>query len=88
MTSLHRTNAQVWEYIKANNVPYNELFDKGYKSIGDFHSTKPTLAGASERSGRTFGDEKEKTECGIHARYVRRVMWRLKCDARTNPQEP
>ena len=55
---------QVQNYIKANNVPYNELLDRGYKSIGDWHSTKPVEAGESERAGRWQGQQ--KTECGIH----------------------
>lgn len=55
---------QVQNYIKANNVPYNELLDRGYKSIGDWHSTKPVEAGESERAGRWHGQQ--KTECGIH----------------------
>ena len=55
---------QVHDYIKENNVPYNELLDQGYKSIGDWHSTKPVQAGADERSGRWAGQA--KTECGIH----------------------
>lgn len=55
---------QVQEYIKANNVPYNELLDRGYKSVGDWHSTKPVQAGEDERAGRWQGQQ--KTECGIH----------------------
>jgi phosphoadenosine phosphosulfate reductase len=55
---------QVQEYIKANNVPYNELLDRGYKSVGDWHSTQPVQEGEDERAGRWKG--KEKTECGIH----------------------
>lgn len=55
---------QVQEYIKANDVPYNELLDRGYKSVGDWHSTKPVKAGESERAGRWQGQQ--KTECGIH----------------------
>jgi phosphoadenosine phosphosulfate reductase len=31
---------QVQGYIRKHNVPYNELLDKGYKSIGDWHSTQ------------------------------------------------
>ena len=55
---------QVQNYIKVNNVPSNELLDRGYKSIGDWHSTKPVKAGESERAGRWQGQQ--KTECGIH----------------------
>ncbi|EDO15680.1 hypothetical protein Kpol_1008p18 [Vanderwaltozyma polyspora DSM 70294] len=52
------------KYIDDNNVPYNELVDLGYRSIGDYHSTAPVQAGEDERSGRWKG--KAKTECGIH----------------------
>jgi phosphoadenosine phosphosulfate reductase len=55
---------QVSDYIKENNVPYNELLDRGYKSVGDWHSTQPVKAGEDERAGRWKGQQ--KTECGIH----------------------
>ncbi|KAF3930178.1 hypothetical protein ABW20_dc0100441 [Dactylellina cionopaga] len=56
--------AQVKEYIDANAVPYNELLDRGYKSVGDWHSTQPVKEGEDERAGRWKGTK--KTECGIH----------------------
>lgn len=56
--------AQVKKYIDENQVPYNELLDLGYKSIGDWHSTVPVAEGEDERSGRWKGQV--KTECGIH----------------------
>jgi len=55
---------QVQNYIQANSVPYNELLDLGYKSVGDYHSTQPTKNGEDERAGRWRG--KQKSECGIH----------------------
>jgi len=58
------TFQQVQEYVKTNNVPYNELLDRGYKSIGDWHSTQPIQVGEDERAGRWKGQQ--KTECGIH----------------------
>lgn len=58
------TFAQVRDYITVNHIPYNELLDRGYKSIGDWHSTKPISDGEDERSGRWQGQQ--KTECGIH----------------------
>jgi len=60
------TFAQVKEYITKHNVPYNSLLDKGYKSIGDWHSTSPVKEGEDERAGRW--KDKNKTECGIHNR--------------------
>lgn len=52
------------------NVPYNPLLDKGYRSVGDYHSTAlpdPNAADAGERSGRWQG--KSKSECGLHTNY-------------------
>jgi len=55
---------QVWDYIVSNQVPYNELLDKGYASIGCEPCTAPTGSGGDERSGRWAG--RAKTECGLH----------------------
>ncbi|KAG1054134.1 hypothetical protein G6F43_003838 [Rhizopus delemar] len=60
---------QVWTYIRANEVPYNTLVDQGYRSIGDWHSTKAPSDGDNERSGRWSG--KQKTECGLHKDYFK-----------------
>ncbi|KAL2886041.1 Phosphoadenosine phosphosulfate reductase [Ceratocystis lukuohia] len=57
---------RVQNYIKDNGVPYNALLDRGYKSIGDWHSTSPVGEGEDERAGRWKGQN--KTECGIHNR--------------------
>jgi phosphoadenosine phosphosulfate reductase len=54
---------QVWAYIMDNGVPYNELHDRGYPSIGCTNCTKPVRAGDDPRSGRWAGTDKE--ECGI-----------------------
>lgn len=56
--------AQVKAYVDEHNVPYNDLLNQGYKSVGDWHSTQPVAAGEDERSGRWKG--KNKSECGIH----------------------
>lgn len=69
------TFEQVKQYIKENDVPYNELLDRGYKSIGDWHSTQPVKENEDERSGRWKGQE--KTECGIHnprSKYAQYLM--------------
>lgn len=58
------TFQQVKDYIKEHDVPYNALLDRGYKSVGDWHSTQPVAEGEDERSGRWKGQQ--KTECGIH----------------------
>lgn len=59
----------VQKYVRENNVPYNVLLDRGYKSIGDWHSTSPVAEGEDERAGRWKG--RNKTECGIHNKQSR-----------------
>jgi phosphoadenosine phosphosulfate reductase len=58
------TWADVWTYIKVYEVPYNELHDRHYPSIGCTHCTKPVMPGEDPRSGRWQG--RDKTECGLH----------------------
>lgn len=69
---LNWSFADVDAYVKQNAVPYNELLDMGYKSIGDWHSTSlPTGKDPSdERSGR-WSDKSGKTECGLHKDYFK-----------------
>ncbi|KAG0169084.1 hypothetical protein DFQ28_006985 [Apophysomyces sp. BC1034] len=60
---------QVWTYIRANEVPYNALIDQGYRSIGDWHSTRKPSPDGDERSGRWSGTQ--KSECGLHKDYFK-----------------
>ncbi len=59
-------DATIWGYIKANNVPFNPLYDQGYPSVGCNTPvcTRPVADGEDPRSGRWAG--LSKTECGIH----------------------
>ncbi|CAP68106.1 uncharacterized protein PODANS_1_19700 [Podospora anserina S mat+] len=79
------TFKQVNDYIKENNVPYNALLDRGYKSVGDWHSTVPVAEGEDERAGRWKGQE--KTECGIHNKKSRYAQW-LNQTATATTQQP
>lgn len=54
---------QVWRYLKAHGLPYHPLWEQGYVSIGDTHSTQPLQAGMVEEDTRFFGF---KRECGLH----------------------
>ncbi|KAI3341124.1 phosphoadenosine phosphosulfate reductase [Ustulina deusta] len=67
--------AQVEAYIAEHDVPYNALLDRGYKSVGDWHSTSPVAAGEDERAGRWKGQQ--KTECGIHNKKSRYAQFLL-----------
>ena len=55
---------QVWDYIRTQNVPYNELHDQHFPSIGCTHCTAPVMPGEDPRSGRW--NSSTKTECGLH----------------------
>jgi phosphoadenosine phosphosulfate reductase len=57
---------EVWEYIRANDVPYNALYDKGFTSIGCMPCTRPTKAGEDPRAGRWWWEKNAPKECGIH----------------------
>ncbi|MGR9072008.1 MAG: phosphoadenylyl-sulfate reductase [Gammaproteobacteria bacterium] len=61
------TSAQVWDYIEAYQVPYNELHEKGYTSIGCEPCTRPVLPNQHERAGRWWWESENKKECGLHA---------------------
>ena len=57
---------QVWEYIRRHDVPYNELYDKGYTSIGCAPCTRPIEPGEDIRAGRWWWEKGMPKECGIH----------------------
>jgi phosphoadenosine phosphosulfate reductase len=58
------TQADVDAYIAHWDVPVNELFGKGYSSIGCWPCTRRTQPGEDARAGRWAMFE--KTECGLH----------------------
>jgi len=60
------TEEEVWDYVRANNVPGNTLYDQGYKTIGCDPCTRPVDAGADQRSGRWWWEKGAPKECGMH----------------------
>lgn len=58
------TSKQVWRYINDHGVPYNELHNQDYPSIGCTHCTRAVRPGEDPRAGRWPGFS--KTECGLH----------------------
>lgn len=76
---------QVQDYIKENNVPYNVLLDRGYKSVGDWHSTEPVKEGEDERAGRWKGQA--KTECGIHNKRSRYAQFLMEMEQKKQQEE-
>lgn len=61
---IHWTWKDVWNYVHKHELPYNELHDKGYPSIGCEPCTSPVYDLENLRSGRWTGHE--KIECGLH----------------------
>ncbi len=57
------TNKDVHYYLKDNDLPYHPLWDLGYLSVGDTHTTRKWEPGMSEEETRFFG---LKRECGLH----------------------
>jgi len=53
-------------YIRQHDVPYHELFDHGYTSIGCAPCTRAVLPGEPERAGRWWWEQDTDKECGIH----------------------
>jgi phosphoadenosine phosphosulfate reductase len=60
------TESQVWDYIRANQVPYNRLYDQGYRSIGCAPCSRPILPGEDLRAGRWWWEDASRKECGLH----------------------
>lgn len=53
----------VWNYLQRHDLPYHPLWERGYVSIGDVHTTRPLQAGMREEETRFFGLQRE---CGLH----------------------
>ncbi|MDO6681019.1 MULTISPECIES: phosphoadenylyl-sulfate reductase [unclassified Oceanobacter] len=66
----HWTSAQVWEYIKMFDVPYNPLHSRGFVSIGCQPCTRPVLPNQHEREGRWWWEEETHKECGLHSANI------------------
>ncbi|WP_315568234.1 phosphoadenylyl-sulfate reductase [Haemophilus parahaemolyticus] len=56
----------VWAYILANNVPYNDLYHQGFPSIGCDPCTRQVKEGEDIRAGRWWWESKDSKECGLH----------------------
>lgn len=57
------SDRDVHRYLKKHDLPYHPLWEKGYLSIGDHHSTKPIHEVSTAEQTRFFGLQRE---CGIH----------------------
>ncbi|MBD2579640.1 phosphoadenosine phosphosulfate reductase [Oscillatoria sp. FACHB-1406] len=61
---LNWNSKNIYDYLQAHDLPYHPLFDQGYMTVGDWHSSRPlTLEDDGERDTRFHG---LKQECGLH----------------------
>jgi phosphoadenosine phosphosulfate reductase len=68
------TETDVWDYIRTQRVPYNRLYDQGYRSIGCAPCTRPVMPGEDLRAGRWWWEETGQKECGLHITPDGRVV--------------
>lgn len=67
------THDDVWAYIRARQVPYHALHDRGYPSIGCAPCTRPVAPEEDVRAGRWWWENPESRECGLHVQPDGRV---------------
>jgi phosphoadenylyl-sulfate reductase (thioredoxin) len=60
------THEEVWDYLRANEVPYHPLYDQGFTSIGCAPCTRRTAPGEDPRAGRWWWEKNAPKECGMH----------------------
>ncbi|MEM9979905.1 MAG: phosphoadenylyl-sulfate reductase [Cyanobacteria bacterium P01_D01_bin.2] len=54
----------VYQYLTTHDLPYHPLFDHGYVTVGDWHSSRPLTASDSDERDTRFKGLKQ--ECGLH----------------------
>lgn len=61
---------QVKAYIKVHSIPYNDLHDQGYPTIGCAPCTRAIKPGEEVRAGRWWWESPQTKECGLHVKPV------------------
>jgi phosphoadenosine phosphosulfate reductase len=64
------SEADVWAYLKAFDVPVNPLHARGYPSIGCEPCTRAVRPGEDSRAGRWWWESRDTKECGLHISVV------------------
>jgi phosphoadenosine phosphosulfate reductase len=62
------TEQEVWAYIRMFDVPYNQLHDQFYPSIGCAPCTRAVAMGEDVRAGRWWWEDPTSKECGLHVK--------------------
>jgi len=62
------SESDVWDALRSRQIPYNELHDRFYPSIGCAPCTRAIAVGEDPRAGRWWWENGEARECGLHTR--------------------
>lgn len=62
------SEAEVWAYLRVNDVPYNALHEQFYPSIGCAPCTRAVAVGEDIRAGRWWWEDPASKECGLHVK--------------------
>ena len=61
---------EVWDHVRAHDLPRHALYARGYTSIGCAPCTRATRPGEAERAGRWWWEDDPVKECGLHLAWA------------------
>jgi thioredoxin-dependent adenylylsulfate APS reductase len=64
------SRAEVWDHVRAHDLPHHPLYARGYTSIGCAPCTRATRPGEGERAGRWWWEDDPVKECGLHLAWA------------------
>ena len=62
------SHEEIWDYVRAHDLPINRLHQQNYPSIGCAPCTRPIKPGEDLRAGRWWWENPDTKECGLHLR--------------------
>jgi phosphoadenosine phosphosulfate reductase len=66
---IHWDSERLWQYLRDNMIPVNELHAQGYPSIGCMPCTRAVEPGEDVRAGRWWWELAQYKECGLHKKH-------------------
>ncbi|POR55849.1 phosphoadenylylsulfate reductase (thioredoxin) [Paraburkholderia eburnea] len=79
------TEADVWTYLRAFDVPVNPLHARGYPSIGCEPCTRAIRPGEDSRAGRWWWESRDTKECGLHITSVSAIPVAVEASPAVSP---
>lgn len=71
---FNTSSEEVWNFLRIQDVPVNELHAKGFVSIGCEPCTRPVLPNQHEREGRWWWEDSTAKECGLHSGNISAIV--------------